>query len=137
MAVYNLYNKKSVLSGAAFAQFEPVKLTTAGTDANELTVIKAAANTDKVIGFAIQESTAAGQTIEIAVPGNVVLARVGSGGVTAGDYVGLDSSDPTEIATLTLSGSGTTNRQVLGIVLASGSSNELVPLQFSPFVTQV
>jgi hypothetical protein len=100
-------------------------------------VIKAAANTDKVIGFAIQESTAAGQTIEIAVPGSIVLARVGSGGVTAGDYVGLDSSDPTEIATLTLSGSGTTNRQVLGIVLASGSSNELVPLQFSPFVTQV
>ena len=137
MAVYNLYNKKSVLSGAAFAQFEPVKITTAGTDANELTVIKAAANTDKVIGFAIQESTAAGQSVEIAVPGDVVLARVGSSGVTAGDYVGLDSSDPTEIATLTLSGSGTTNRQVLGIVLASGSSNELVPLQFSPFVTQV
>jgi len=136
MATYNLYNKKSVLSGAAFAQFEPVKLTTIGAN-GEITVIKAAANTDKVIGFAVQESTAAGQAVEIAVPGDIVLARVGSGGVTANDYVGLDSSDPTEIATLTLAGSGTTNRQVLGIVLTSGSSNEFVPVQFSPFVTQI
>jgi hypothetical protein len=137
MSTYNIVGRKSVISGAAFAQWEPVKITTEGTDAQELTVIKAAANTDKVIGFAIQESTAAGQSIEIALPGSVVLARVGSGGVTQGNDVGLDSSDPTEIAALTLSGSGTTNRQVLGVALRTGSSNELVPVLYAPFITQV
>jgi hypothetical protein len=137
MSTYKIVGRKSVTSGAAFAQWEPVKITTEGTDAQELTVIKTAANTDTVIGFALQEATASGQSVEIAFAGSIVLARVGSGGVSAGNYVGLDSSDPTEIAALTLSGSGTTNRQVLGVALRAGSSNEYVPVEVTPFVTQV
>ena len=86
---------------------------------------------------ALDSATAAGQGVEMALPGSVVLMRVGSGGVTKDDYVGIDGSDATEIATLTLSGSGTTNRQVLGIALRTGVSNDLVPVMFNPFITQV
>lgn len=137
MSTYNIANRKSVKAGAAFAQFEPLKSTTEGTDANELTVIKSSATSSVIIGIALDAATAAGQMVEMALPGSVVLMRVGSGGVTKDDYVGIDGSDATEIATLTLSGSGTTNRQVLGIALRTGVSNDLIPVLFQPFVTQI
>ena len=120
MSTYGPLNKKSVTSGAAFAQFEPLKSTTEGTDGQELTVIKSSATSSVIIGVALDSATAAGQGVEMALPGSVVLMRVGSGGVTKDDYVGIDGSDATEIATLTLAGSGTTNRQVLGIALRTG-----------------
>lgn len=137
MSTYGPLNKKSVTSGAAFAQFEPLKSTTEGTDGQELTVIKSSATSSVIIGVALDSATAAGQGVEMALPGSVVLMRVGSGGVTKDDYVGIDGSDATEIATLTLAGSGTTNRQVLGIALRTGVSNDLVPVMFNPFITQI
>ena len=136
MSAYNITGRKSVLAGAAIAKWDPVKITTEGTDGQELTVIKTAAATDQVVGFALGDATAAGQSIEIALPGSVVLARAGASGVTQGDWVGLDGSDYVEVATLTLSGSGTTNRQVLGIALRTGASNAYIPVLYSPFITQ-
>lgn len=95
MSTYGPLNKKSVTSGAAFAQFEPLKSTTEGTDGQELTVIKASATSSVIIGVALDSATAAGQGVEMALPGSVVLMRVGSGGVTKDDYVGIDGSDAT------------------------------------------
>jgi hypothetical protein len=136
MSTFGPLIKRSVTAGAAFAQWEPVKTTTEGTDGQELTVIKSSATSSIIIGVALDAAVSAGDGVEIALPGSIVLMRVGSGGVTKDDYVGIDGSDATEIATLTLSGSGTTNRQVLGIALRTGAENALIPVLFNPFITQ-
>lgn len=136
MSAYNIYERKAVTAGAAIAQWDSVKITTEGTDGQELTVIKAAAAADQIIGIALNDATAAGQVIDIQPLAPIVLKRCGASGVTQGDYVGNDGTDYNEIATLTLNGSGTTNRQVLGIALRTGAANAYVPVMLVSFVTQ-
>ena len=136
MSVYNINAGKSVKSGAAFAQWEPVKISTEDTENEGLVVVKTAATTDVVIGVAIDDATASGQGVDIALAGSVVLMRSG-GVITLGDYVGLSGTDKTEIATLSLSAGGGTLRQVLGVALQTAAENELIPVLFSPFVYEV
>lgn len=128
-------NAVSFQAGGTIGQFEPVKLTTA-SGANKVVVVPTA-STDRVVGVAQIDATS-GQAVSVTPisAGAIVKMRVGSGGVTAGDLVGLDGTDYTEIATLTLSGSGTTLRQVLGEALQTGVSNDYVEVLLrDPVVT--
>jgi hypothetical protein len=98
--IRNSNNNFGALSGAAFAQYDPVKMTTRG-DLEELTVIKTAADTDKPVGVAKWAATAAGQEVTVFGPGDKCLLRVGSGGCTAGNYGKLANGDPLEVVEYT------------------------------------
>lgn len=135
MSTFNVptHLRKSVKAGAAIGQYEPVKLTTEDTENNGMVVIKTAATTDVVIGVALNDATAAGEGIDIALPGAVVLMR-SAGSVSAGNYVGLNGTDKTEVSALTLAAGGGTLRQVIGIALRAGDANDLIPVLYNPFV---
>jgi hypothetical protein len=137
MSAYNIPTnvRKSVKAGGTIGQYEPLKLSTEDTANDGLVVVVATAITDTVIGWSLNDATS-GDGLDMAIPnsGAIVPARVGSGGVTQGNNVGLDGTDKTEVAALTLAAGGGTIRQCLGQVLRTGVSNDLVPLIFAPFV---
>jgi len=120
MAVKKGVSGFSYKAGGTIGQYEPVKL---GSGANE--VIVPTAVTDIVVGVSQIDAVAGG---EISVADKViVLMRVGSAGVTKGDPITLDSTDKTEIATLT---KGTTSiRQLIGYAEATGVENEYIPVR--------
>lgn len=115
-------------SGAAFSQYDPVKLTTEDTENEGKVVIKTAATTDICVGVALQDATASGQGVDVATIGDIVPMRCASGGVALGARVGLDGTDKTEIVALTFSSGGGTNRQIIGIALKAGAENEYIPV---------
>lgn len=127
MATYSIVKRFSAKSGAAFGQYEPLKITTEDTENEGMVVIKTAATTDLCIGVSLNDSTASGEGIDWAGVGSIVPMRCG-GAVTAGTDVGLSGTDKTEIATLTFSSGGGTNRQVIGKALKTGAENELIPV---------
>lgn len=112
MAVTKGLNPVSYKAGEALEIYIPVKMGTANN-----TVIKPTAATDIVVGVTtLDAASGANVPVEPIGSGKTIKMRVGSGGVTGGDIVGLDGTDKTEIATLTEDGSGTTLRQILGVV---------------------
>ena len=127
MSTYSIVKRFPAKSGAAFGQFEPLKITTEDTENEGLVVIKTAATTDVVIGISLNDSTAAGQGIDYASVGSIVPIRSG-GVISAGASVGLSGTDKTEIAALTFGSGGGTNRQVIGIALKTAVENEMIPV---------
>lgn len=131
MAVQKGVQSVSFQSGGAIAQYIPVKLDSA-SNLNKVLAVTAA--TDKVVGFSQLDATE-NQEIPIATSG-IVYARVGSGGVTKNDYVLLDGSDPTEVATYTplaTSSTGGTRRQIIGTAQESGVENDIIPILLDMF----
>jgi hypothetical protein len=75
----------SYKADAVIGQFVPVKL---GTNAEEVSI--PTAQTDIVRGITMIDSARAGEGIDVAVnSGATVLAKVGTGGWTKGDKLGL------------------------------------------------
>jgi hypothetical protein len=121
MAVMKGVHTVSYEAGGTIGQYEPVKL---GTSSN--TVVVPTATTDWVDGVAMIDATS-GKPVSVAkTPGEVVLMRVGSGGVIKGDLCGLDSTDKTEIATITENGGGSTLKQVVVRAEETGIENQLI-----------
>jgi len=129
MAVQRAVRTASFKAGGTISKYTPVKNDTVKGKGY---VIPVTVNTDKVIGFA-QLDASDEQELPVALIGSVLKMRVGSGGVSQNDWVGLDSTDPTEIARLTLSASGTTIRQVIGLSLEAGNENDYVEVLLLSF----
>lgn len=130
MTIQKGVNPLSYSAGGTISQYEPVKM---GTTDN--TVIRVSATSDIPIGVAQLDADSNKNVPVETRPGAVVKMRVGSGGVSGGNSVGIDSTDKTEIAALTLDYSGTTRTFRYGIVdAASGTSfaeNELAPIRLT------
>lgn len=120
MAVQKGVSGFSYKAGGTMGKYEPVKL---GTGDNE--VIVPTAVTDIIVGVT-QIDAVAGDEVSVADKG-VVLMRVGSGGITKGNAVTLDSTDKTEIAVLTKG--NTSTRQLIGYAEATGVENEYIPVR--------
>jgi len=129
MAVQRAVRTASFKAGATIAKYAPVKNDTVK---GKGFVIPTTANSDKTIGFA-QLDALEEQELPVALIGSVLKMRVGSAGVSQNDWVGLDSSDPSEIETLTLSATGTTIRQVIGLALESGNENDYIEVLLQSF----
>ena len=109
----------SIKAGGTVGQYEPVKL-----NSTQEEVVVTTGTTDLVYGVSLIDGVD-GDMVSIARSGSVLM-RCGSGGVTLGNLVGIDSSDKTEIAAITESGTGTTLHDIIGQAEQTGASNALV-----------
>jgi len=132
MAVRRANNTVSFKAGGAIGKNNAVKLDTSVTTGNS--VIVAAANTDKIIGFSLMDA-ASGKEVPVAIISQSVIMKAGSGGVTINDWVVLDATYPaTKVITFTQVKTGGTQRQVLGIAMHSaveGADVEVMMLSFT------
>jgi len=129
MAVQKGINPISYRAESAVGQYEPVKF---GTAANS--VVSPSATTDKVVGVTqLDQPTAGGHVPVETTPGAVVKMRVGVNGVTGQDSVTIDSTDKTEIDTLTKNQAGVNLAFEIGVVDAPTSvdyaENEYAPIR--------
>ena len=132
MAVQKGVECISYEAGGTIGQYEPVKR---GSTANQ--VVVPTATSDIVVGVSQIDATS-GEPISVcSKPGAVVLMRVGSGGVTDGDPVGIDSGDKTEIATITEAGNGSTLKQIIGYAEETGVENQLIPVRLTLSKTMI
>lgn len=100
----------------------PVKLGTAATD-----VVNAGAN-GKAIGIALA-SGVAGDSVDVALFGPVVPAKVGTGGATHGEHA-IAVADGFTNQTL---GGGTTVKYIAGTFLETGVAGDMVGMMLGRF----
>ena len=112
------------IAGGTISQYEPVMIDTSDTTGN--TVIRVAATTDIPIGFSQIDATS-GQEVSVRIAG-VTKCRVGTA-ATIGLLGGIDGTDKAEVTNITESGSGTTLTWVHGQFMATGVTNDIVPLR--------
>lgn len=113
-------NLTTFLASAAMAKFKAVK---PGADAKHVQVASAA--TDKVIGIAQNESSAAEDALEIALPGGGGKALLG-GSVSFGDFLAADSNGALVATT-------TANNKVIAQALSDGVSGDVIPVNVVSF----
>lgn len=104
------------LADAALAAYKAVK---AGSDDEHVAVCSAA--TDKIVGIVQSVSTAAEDSIEVAMPGGGAKALLG-GTVAVGDLLTSDANGAL-IATTTA------NNRVIAVAMAAGVSGDVIGVE--------